>query len=251
MRPQVLGLSQICWTDTLGPLPALDINGLLTSFPRLWSRPRPNPSLAPPPPSNPDALSASLDPAADAAMERYARGDDSAFGEVYDRIAPRVRAFLLRRTRDPATADDLLQQTMLQIHRHRGTYLAGAAVLPWAFAIARRLSIDEFRHKRHTALVSVENVADSDASDGSTPDEELLGREAARLIHAELSRIPETQRAAFELLRIEGLSQEEAARVLGTTVSAVKLRAFRAYAAIRAVLAGRDAKPNFGEQPTQ
>jgi RNA polymerase sigma-70 factor (ECF subfamily) len=79
----------------------------------------------------------------------------------------------------------------------------------------------------------------------------LLGREAAELIHAELSRIPETQRAAFELLRIEGLSQEEAARVLGTTVSAVKLRAFRAYAAIRAVLAGRDAKPEVGEQPVR
>jgi RNA polymerase sigma-70 factor (ECF subfamily) len=201
------------------------------------------------PSSNHEALLASVDPAADAAMARYARGDDSAFGELYDRIAPRVRAFLLRRTRDPATADDLLQQTLLQIHRHRGTYLVGAAVLPWAFAIARRLSIDEFRQRRHTTMVPVDQAGDFEAAEVSTPDEELLGLEAARLIHAQLSRIPETQRAAFELLRIEGLSQEEAAQVLGTTVSAVKLRAFRAYSAIRAVLARRDSKSGLEEQP--
>ena len=47
---------------------------------------------------------------------------------------------------------------------------------------------------------------------------------------------------AFELLRIEGLSHEEAAEVLGTTVSAVKLRAFRAYAALRAALGGSSAE---------
>jgi RNA polymerase sigma-70 factor (ECF subfamily) len=63
-------------------------------------------------------------------------------------------------------------------------------------------------------------------------------RETAHLVEAELARIPETQRTAFELLRVDGLSHEEAARVLGTTVSAVKLRAFRAYSALRAALSG-------------
>jgi len=174
-------------------------------------------------------------------MDRYARGDDAAFADVYDAIAPRVRAFLLRRTRDAATADDLLQQTLLQIHRHRGSYLSGAPVLPWAFAIARRLSIDEFRHRRVDALFGADDVGDGDTTTIS-PDDEFAGREVARLVQAELSRIPETQREAFELLRVEGLSHEQAARVLGTTVSAVKLRAFRAYAAIRAVLAARDAR---------
>lgn len=178
---------------------------------------------------------------ADAAMDRYARGDDAAFAEVYDAIAPRVRAFLLRRTRDAATADDLLQQTLLQIHRHRGSYLSGAPVLPWAFAIARRLSIDEFRHRRVDALFCADDVRDGDSTTIS-PDDEFAGREVAMLVQAELSRIPETQRAAFELLRVEGLSHEQAARVLGTTVNAVKLRAFRAYAAIRAVLAARDCR---------
>src|SRR5688500_12913937 len=87
--------------------------------------------------------------AADAAMERYARGEDEAFSELYDALAPRIRRYLLRASGDPGRADDLLQQTMLQIHRARGRFIAGAEVLPWAFAIARRLLIDSLRRRRH------------------------------------------------------------------------------------------------------
>jgi RNA polymerase sigma-70 factor (ECF subfamily) len=62
-------------------------------------------------------------------------------------------------------------------------------------------------------------------------------------VERELSRLPETQRVAFELLRVDGLSHDEAAEALGTTVNAVKLRAFRAYSAIRAVLGQRIDRP--------
>src|SRR4051794_1656183 len=89
---------------------------------------------------------------ADAAMERYAGGDDSAFADVYDAIAPRVHNYLVRQTRDRIRADDLLQQTLLHMHRRRGTYIAGLAVLPWAYAIARRLYIDEYRRCKNDAL---------------------------------------------------------------------------------------------------
>src|SRR6478735_802708 len=173
---------------------------------------------------------------ANAAMERYAQGDESAFASVYDSVAPRVHAYLIRQTRDRAVADDLLQQTLLQMHRKRGTYLAGLPVLPWAFAIARRLYIDECRRRKSDALWSACDLGEDDRRAGSAPDEELASREAARLVEAELQRIPGNQRVAFELLKVDGLSHQEAARALGTTVSAVKLRAFRAYAAIRAVL---------------
>src|SRR6476646_8553344 len=94
------------------------------------------------------------DAAADAAMERYASGDASAFGELYDRLAPRLYGYLLRQTKDFSRAEDLVQQTMLQIHCARGQFVRGAAVLPWAFAISRRLLIDETRReaaRRHEA----------------------------------------------------------------------------------------------------
>jgi RNA polymerase sigma-70 factor (ECF subfamily) len=170
------------------------------------------------------------------AMERYAQGDESAFASVYDAVAPRVHAYLIRQTRDRAMADDLLQQTLLQIHRKRGTYVAGLPVLPWAFAIARRLYIDECRRRKTDALWSARDVGEDDRRAWALPDDEFATREAARLVEAELARMPGNQRVAFELLKVDGLSHQEAAQALGTTVSAVKLRAFRAYSAIRAVL---------------
>ena len=179
-----------------------------------------------------------------AAMERYARGDDAAFATIYDALAPRIHAYLLRQTRDRVAADDLLQKTLLQIHRKRGTYATGFAVLPWAYAIARRLCIDEFRRRKTDLLWSARELVDDNRLTGGTPDDDFASRELVAQVEAELSRMPETQRVAFELLRIDGLTHDEAAQVLGTTVSAVKLRAFRAYNAIRAVLSGAPARPN-------
>jgi len=173
---------------------------------------------------------------ANAAMERYAQGDESAFASVYDSVAPRVHAYLIRQTRDRVIADDLLQQTLLQIHRKRGTYAAGLPVLPWAFAIARRLYIDECRRRKTDALWSARDVGEGDRQAWLLPDDEVASRQAVRLVEAELARMPGNQRVAFELLKVDGLSHQEAAQMLGTTVGAVKLRAFRAYSAIRSVL---------------
>jgi len=173
---------------------------------------------------------------ANAAMDRYAQGDDASFAEVFDAVAPRVHAYLLRQTNNQAAADDLLQQTLLQMHRNRRTYVASLPVMPWAFAIARRLYIDELRRRKTDALFSARGVEENDRLAWHLPDDEVASREIAGVVEAELARIPENQRVAFELLRVDGLSHEEAAEALGTTVSAVKLRAFRAYSAIRAAL---------------
>jgi RNA polymerase sigma-70 factor (ECF subfamily) len=177
-------------------------------------------------------------------MERYARGDDRAFSEIYDALAPRLRRYLLRASGDPGRADDLLQHTMLQIHRARGRFIVGAEVLPWAFAIARRLLIDSFRRRKNERrTISLEtgghDAGPVDAAAVQLGPEELIdGKRLARALEAELERLPESHRAAFELLKHEGLSIREAAEVLGATPTAVKLRAHRAYAALRAALGG-------------
>src|SRR4029434_4911849 len=81
-------------------------------------------------------------------MERDARGEDQAFSQLYDALAPRLHRYLLRASRDPSRADDLLQQTMLRIHRARGRFIVGAEFCPWACAIARRLLIDSLRRRK-------------------------------------------------------------------------------------------------------
>jgi RNA polymerase sigma-70 factor (ECF subfamily) len=168
-------------------------------------------------------------------MARYAEGDEAAFAVVYDEVAPRLHAYLVKQTRDVARAEDLVQQTFLQMHRARGSFIPGAEVLPWAFAIARRLMIDGFRRGKREVLDGGDRTDDRPALDPAA-DDLVQAQELASRIRRELARLPETQRVAFELVKGEGLSLSEAAQVTGTTVAAVKLRAHRAYEALRAAL---------------
>ncbi|HLK41260.1 MAG TPA: RNA polymerase sigma factor [Polyangiaceae bacterium] len=177
---------------------------------------------------------------ADVAMEKYAIGDAAAFAVVYDALAPRLYGYLLRQTRDPASAEDLLQQTMLHMHRARSRFLPGAEVTPWAFAIARRLLVDGLRRTKREVLFDTGD-ADAGASRSPKADDLVHAREVASRIQRALAELPQSQRAAFELIKQEGLTVAEAAQVLGTTVAAVKLRAHRAYAALRTALG--DAEP--------
>jgi RNA polymerase sigma-70 factor (ECF subfamily) len=81
-------------------------------------------------------------------MDRYASGEAAAFSELYALLARRLYGYLLQQTRSASQTEDLVQQTMLQIHRARGRFIRGAAVAPWAFAIARRLLIDDVRRSK-------------------------------------------------------------------------------------------------------
>jgi RNA polymerase sigma-70 factor, ECF subfamily len=173
-------------------------------------------------------------------MDRYSTGDDDAFSEVYEFIAPRLLSSLSRRTRDRARAEDLLQRTFMHIHRSRGTFIPGSDVLRWAYAISRRLGIDELRRRTrdpvdHAALPE----ADWPCPAEGFVEAEFTARETAHRLQRALATLPGKQREAFELLRFDGMSHEEAATALGTTVSAVKLRAHRAYEALREAIEDR------------
>jgi RNA polymerase sigma-70 factor (ECF subfamily) len=176
--------------------------------------------------------------AASAAMDRYACGDDAAFSELYDLLAPKLSAFLLRRSRQPSTAEDLLQQTFLQMHGARRNFSPGAEVAPWAYAIARRLFIDTLRKDGREVLGDGDDIGGGRESTPpeASPDVLVARQRLARRVDEELARLPEAQRIAFELVQRDGLSMAETAQVLGTTVGAVKLRAFRTYEALRAAL---------------
>ena len=178
--------------------------------------------------------------AADAAMSRYAAGETAAFAELYDLVAPRLFRYFQRHMRDCAVAEDLVQATLLRVHQARGTFHPGARVVPWIFAIGRNLLIDRVRRRAsEVSLVLAEAEAAYQAAvdpDGCA-EHRALTRELADRVACELRRIPDSQRAAFELVKQEGLSVREAADALGTTISSVKLRAHRAYCAIRKVVA--------------
>ncbi len=188
---------------------------------------------APPRPSSAVADAAqSAREVASRAMDRYADGDDAAFGEVYDFLAPRLFGFLLRQTRESAAAEDLVQQTMLKLHATRASFRKEADVLPWAFAIARRLFIDGHR-RRKREVAHRESLATEEPYTAGAADDLLEAKRAILDLDRRLAMLPESQRVVFELTTLDGLSHREVAQILGTTVNAVKLRSHRAHAALR------------------
>lgn len=174
-------------------------------------------------------------------MDRYARGEEAAFDELFRQAGPRLRGFLLRMCGDAALAEDLTQEAILRVHLARGTFVAGSAALPWMLAIARNAFLDHMRREgvRRAAREHISETSAALARDGSSEtrgDEVLAARETMEIVRSTLERIPTIHREAFVLLRFEGLSVSQAAQVLGASEAAVKVRAFRAYEALRSAL---------------
>ncbi len=180
------------------------------------------------------------DEAANEAMERYASGDDLAFGAVYDAVAPRVLALAIRALGERTRAEDVVQQTLLNIHRARGSFVPGSPLMPWAYAIARRLIVDAVRvRKRELRLTEREGRPERHRRHPTTPNEALEAHETAGSLRATFAALPGSQQAVLHL-RDEGLPLSTMAATLGTTVTAVKLRLHRAMSSLRGSLAGRD-----------
>jgi RNA polymerase sigma-70 factor (ECF subfamily) len=176
----------------------------------------------------------------DRLMDRYATGDGAAFVELHRLLAPRLRMFLLRLCGQPRLADDLLQDTFLRIHRARGSFVAGAAVVAWSYAIARNVYIDHGRKRREVLAPGGDDEEpvgnDPAAPPGASPEATFFGKETLGFVREAIDRLPIAQREALILLRFEGLSVTDASLVLGTSEGNVKVRAFRAAEAIRATL---------------
>jgi RNA polymerase sigma-70 factor (ECF subfamily) len=178
--------------------------------------------------------------AADEAMARYARGDDAAFAEVYTSVAPRLARFLGRRLRDKATVPDLVQETLLRVHRARGTFVHGSGVMPWVLTIARRQLIDAHRGARREEQTDVE-LLDTLAGPAARPalptgEDLIAAKQLAARFEEACAEVPEPQLAALRKFRWEGLSAAEAAAALGTTPVGVRLRTHRACRTLRAKL---------------
>ena len=163
-------------------------------------------------------------------MAAAQRGDARSYRELLNDLGPMVFAFLRRRVRDPDECQDAYQDVLLALHRARHTYDPSRPFEPWLFAIARHVAVDHFRyrmvHTSHEILVEELPEPAGDA-DPARP----------RLAEA-LDRLPQAQREAFEMLQLEGLSVAAAAARVGITTGALKVRAHRAYRALRALLGG-------------
>ena len=167
--------------------------------------------------------------AANQAMARYGCGHKGAFDRLYGLIAKDLWAFVVSRVREPAVAEDIMQQTLLQMHRSRARFRPGASVHPWMYTIAWRLIIDRAR-RRHDRVP----LANLDLVDVvPQPDDQVCAAELSRRLQIAFSALPARQQTALELVRAAGLSHKETAEALGTSESAVKSLVHRATRTLR------------------
>jgi RNA polymerase sigma-70 factor (ECF subfamily) len=171
----------------------------------------------------------------EALMEAYAAGDAESFQRLFRAVAPSIHAFFLRSAARSA-ADDLLQTTFLKLHAARRSWRRGERLRPWLFTIAARVRADWLR-RQGRPHVELDEEAEADADSRPDPGAEVLARERAERVKRALDALPEPQRIVVHLHRFEELSFAEIGRILGITEGAAKLRAFRGYERLRALLA--------------
>jgi RNA polymerase sigma-70 factor, ECF subfamily len=163
-------------------------------------------------------------------MMLYQRGDLTAVTVLVKSLSPQLYRFFATQLGSRTDAEDMLQDAWLRIHRVRHTYRPGEPLLPWVYAIARRVRVDHYRKRRRIA--SRETPADM------LPEPPAREEERNKLLSFEelVASLPESQREVLMMLKANGLNLEEVARVMSTTVGAVKQKAHRAYERLRKLL---------------
>lgn len=163
-------------------------------------------------------------------MAAYVAGDRAAFGTLFQRYAPRLQRLMQRDLGRTDEANDLVQQTFLQLHRARRDFRPDAKLRPWLFTIALNLKRQHFRRLGRRPVTSLDDdAAVEPVAPGGGPE----GRVRDLQLRAALGRLPEGQREVIVLHWFEGLSFREVAELVGASQSAVKVRAHRGYNRLR------------------
>lgn len=178
---------------------------------------------------------------------RAQSGDETAYRRCLGLLAGRLRGYLRHRLSGlPDEVEDLVQETLLALHLQRGSYDPTLPVSAWAVAIARHKLVDLWRRRGrrdhlHDAIEDVDEqllVADPDDG-GARRDMELL-----------LNELPEAQRQAIVLTKLEGLSVAEAASRTGASSSAIKVQVHRGLKRLAAMVRRDGDRPSATEEPS-
>ncbi|WP_160165006.1 sigma-70 family RNA polymerase sigma factor [Chrysiogenes arsenatis] len=156
-------------------------------------------------------------------MHHAQQGCQTHYHQLLTEIAPYLRSYFATRVPE-GEGEDLVQETLLAIHRSSHTFNTERSFKNWMFAIASYKLADFLRdHYRHERR----QVNLDEAAAVAIPSDEMLFDDREQLIKI-LATLPEKQRTILQMLKLEGHSTREVARALGMSETAVKTAAHRA-----------------------
>jgi len=175
-------------------------------------------------------------------VDKVAGGDHVAFRWLFRRFQRPVHAYLSRLVRTPHIADELVNETMLELWRGASRFGGRSTVSTWLFGIARHKAIDHLRRRRSGDL-GEETIAEM-ADPAPTPEDSVTTASVSELVGRLMSRLSVEHREVLHLAYREELSVEEIASVVDCPVNTVKTRMFYARKRLKTLLA-----ESGGEEP--
>ncbi|HTY50502.1 MAG TPA: sigma-70 family RNA polymerase sigma factor [Steroidobacteraceae bacterium] len=180
-------------------------------------------------------------------MRSAQAGDRPAYERLLREITPFVRALARRRCTGPHDAEEIVQDTLLTVHRVRHTYDPERPFMPWLAAIAQRRGIDALRRRRRVERHEVHGTdpdgpgsgpeapahPDETFAEAGTNEEQVDRLRAAQQVGRLLERLPARQREAVESLKLKEMSLAEASAASGQSVGALKVNVHRAVKTLR------------------
>lgn len=166
-------------------------------------------------------------------MQRVAQNlDREAFGELFDKLAPRLKSFMMRKGTSAELAEDLVQEAMILIWTKAGLYdPTKGSVMGWVYTLSRNLRIDRLRRDSTMALTAIDDY--DAASDDPGGEEVLLRKQEDLHVTEALKDIPAEQREVLLMSYVEDMPQTEIAERLKLPLGTVKSRMRLAYNRLR------------------
>ncbi|NIP37999.1 MAG: sigma-70 family RNA polymerase sigma factor [Candidatus Dadabacteria bacterium] len=166
--------------------------------------------------------------------------DDGAYNEIVNRYGEKIFRLAMRITKNPESAEEVLQNVFVKLIEKLGTFREESKLATWIYTVSSNEAFMYLRgkNKNSSKEISVEEFNNNENGssyeglqikyDGFGPDDSAINVEQSEILDKAIGELPEEYRVVFQLRDVEGLSNQQAADVLGLSLPAIKSRILRA-----------------------
>jgi RNA polymerase sigma factor (sigma-70 family) len=172
-------------------------------------------------------------------MRAAQAGERAAYERLLREVTPFIRSIVRRHSNNRADIEEMVQDTLLTVHRVRHTYDPQRPFGPWLASIASRRSIDALRRRIRVARIEAPDEGAYETFADASANREMDAVGSSEEVGELLRQLPPRQREALEALKLKEMSLAEASAASGQSVTALKVNAHRALKALRALFQQR------------